>query len=50
MSNRAVMSSPEHKIAIKSERALFNEGIKWNSNYKERFKAIETEFRALDVD
>ena len=27
MSNRAVMSSPEHKIAIKSERALFNEGI-----------------------
>ncbi|KAM3143732.1 hypothetical protein pb186bvf_004228 [Paramecium bursaria] len=41
MSNRAVMSSPEHKIAIKSERALFNE---------QRFKAIETEFRALDVD
>ena len=27
MSNRAVMSSPEHKIAIKSERALFNECI-----------------------
>ena len=27
MSNRAVMSSPEHKVAIKSERALFNEGI-----------------------
>ena len=34
MSNRAVMSSPEHKIAIKSERALFNEGI--NSKLQKR--------------